>query len=113
MGEIKKFDFNKDRGEKPEDKKDEKWWKDKEKQPLLFVKFAKFLISENATKIKNLKITPEAFSQAKQTVKNYTTDELVAWLYNTNETDWQVKPSFFTAIIEELKTRIDDKDQWI
>lgn len=116
MGEIINFDFNKNKKIETsvnEEVSNTEWWKENEKQPLLFIKFAKFLISEDAKKIKNLPTTPEAFSQSQQIVKDYTTKQLMDWFNNSNEQDWQVKPSFFRAIIEELKSRTYDKNQWI
>lgn len=117
MGEIIKFDFNKNRKEDSEKNKSaneqKKWWEEDKQLPLMFVKFFKFLISEESKKIKNLKTTPESLKQARETVRNYTTFELVKWIETSSEKDWQIKPSFFNAVLEELKIRSYDKSQWI
>lgn len=37
----------------------------------------------------------------------------MGWIENSSESDWKVKPSFFKAIINELKIRANDKNQWV
>ncbi len=118
MGEIIKFDFNKNIREESGKKENtsntqDKWWEKDKQTPILFGKFFRFLTSGEPKKIRNLKPTPEALLQARQIVKNYTTIELMGWMENSNEKDWQIKPSFFNAILEELKIRAYDKNQWI
>ncbi len=118
MGEIIKFDFNNNKRVETDKKQNlsntlDKWWEKDNQTPILFRKFFKFLTSEQPKKIRNLTPTPEALYQARQIVKDYTTKELMGWMENSNEKDWQAKPSFFNAMLEELKIRAYDKNQWL
>ena len=114
MGKIIKFDFiNKERisekGEiknpqkKPVDIKDH--IKEQMGEAVPFIKFITFAASEKGRILLNLTITPLAFSQAKEIVKNYKDEELTNWLLNHSEAEWQSKPSFYRAVYEELNFR--------
>jgi hypothetical protein len=111
MGEVIHFDFNKnrripDKEETKEPKENIVYPEEIKKEGDFWLKFIRFIISDKGKKLTNLPVKLEAFSQAQKTVKNYTNEELLGWLENYNENDWETKPSFFRAVYEELKIRL-------
>lgn len=77
-----------------------------------YVRFAKFLISDKAKKIMNLPVTRTSYAEIEKTIEGYSIQEMVGWLENSREEDWQKKPSFFRAIIERMKILARNPKNW-
>lgn len=122
MGEIIRFDFNKNKkvDNSEEDSKIPKAVgvdtgvslseenKIKEND-ILFKKFVHFVISDAHKRFKNLEIKQLPYNEAKNIVKDYTNEQLVNWIVNSNESDWVAKPSFYKAVYFEIKSRLPDR----
>src|SRR3989338_707093 len=114
MVEIIRFDFKK--GKRIDDKKELSNKKqtasgkiedknvDDESENELMRRFALLILkTENFKKLIQLPVSSSTLQLNIQTVKNYTTEELLNWLEKNDENDWQAKASFYQAIYKELK----------
>jgi len=121
MGEIIRFDFNKNK--KVEDKEalnndetvdildgsnTEEENRIKEND-IIFKKFVYFVISDRHKKFKNLEIKQMPYESARKLVSNYTNEQLVEWITNSDESEWVVRPSFYIAIYNEIKSRLPER----
>lgn len=102
MGEVIRFDFNKNKKTSNEENKIKK-------DDILFKKFAHFVISDEHKKFKNLEIKKGPYNQYRDIVGNYTNEQLVNWIVNSNESEWIVKPSFYRAVYDEIKSRLPER----
>jgi hypothetical protein len=116
-GKVIHFDFNKGKridndplSSTEELRKEE----EPEKEKNLVVRFAKFLISEKAKKIMNLPATRDSYAQAEIDLKKWSVREMISWLEESEEEDWQTKPSLCRAMIEALKIKARNfkKEEW-
>lgn len=116
MGEIIRFDFKKgkriDDKKEPSDKKETVSKKtegkniNNESEDELLRRYALLIIKTgNFKKLMQLPVSPSTLETNKQIVKDYTTEELLGWLEDKEESDWVAKASFFQAIYNELKLR--------
>ena len=76
-----------------------------EKSPLL-IGYLELSLSGKVQKLLNLAASQAALNQARETVKGYTTEELLVWMKNSTESDWQKKAGFFQAVWAELRKRM-------
>lgn len=102
MGEVIRFDFNKNRKIDSEENKIKE-------DDILFKKFVHFVLSDEHKKFKNLKIKQMSYDEAKKLVCEYTNEQLVNWIVNSNESEWIVKPSFYKAVYDEIKSRLPER----
>lgn len=102
MGEIIQFDFNKDKKTSNEENKIKK-------DDILFKKFVRFVISDKHKKFKNLEIKRMSYDEDKKLVSEYTNEQLVNWIVDSEESDWITKPSFYRAVYDEIKSRLPER----
>lgn len=102
MGEIIQFDFNKDKKTSDEENKINK-------DDILFKKFVHFVISDKHKKFKNLEIKQMSYDEDRKLVSEYTNEQLVNWIVDSNESDWITKPSFYRAVYDEIKSRLPER----
>ena len=88
MGEIIQFDFNKDR----------------KKTDDLGVPEVKNENEENKIEINDI-----FFKKFANFVSSYTNEQLVNWIVDSNESEWVVRPSFYMAIYNEIKSRLPER----
>ena len=76
-----------------------------DKGPLL-LEYMELAFSDKIKKLSNLKASQSALTKARETVKDYSTEDLLGWLKKSNESDWQTRAGFFQAMLAELKKRM-------
>ena len=76
---------------------------------VFFRKFAHFVLSDDHKKLKNLQIKQGPYDQARDLVSSYTNEELVNWITESHESEWVVRPSFYMAIYNEIKSRLPER----
>ena len=113
MGEIIQFDFNKDRKKTDDlgvpEVKNENEENKIEINDIFFKKFANFVLSDRHKKFKNLEFKQMPYNEAKKLVSSYTNEQLVNWIVDSNESEWVVRPSFYMAIYNEIKSRLPER----
>jgi len=110
MGEIIHFDFkNKKKEEPAEEKIKETKPNERSSDFKYLMKFIEFSLLGNAKELMHLSVSPSSLNQSLETVKKYTTEELINWLEETNENEWKKKATFFQAVFTELRSRLNAK----
>ena len=79
---------------------------DGDEQGTFLPEYLELTLSGKVQKLLNLTASPSALLKAREIVRNYTTEELLGWMKNSTEDDWQKRAGFFQAIWAELKRRM-------
>lgn len=121
MGEVIRFDFNKNKKieneevvKSPEvlemsdgtDTEEENLIKEND---IFFRKFAHFVLSDRHKKFKNLEVKQMPYESAQKLVNKYTNEQLLDWMTTSDESEWVVRPSFYKAIYNEIKSRLPER----
>ncbi|MDD5342034.1 MAG: hypothetical protein PHI73_01745 [Patescibacteria group bacterium] len=103
MGEILKFNPNRQTGGENGQPESELIMPDADRVDF----FTKFLSDGSAGKLMSLDASTSSSRQSREIVTSYTFDELFDWLEKSSENDWKIRPAFYQAVFEELKSRLD------
>ena len=116
MGDIIRPDFT--RGNKPKeglDKERARTLDDKKKDSIgteeltesqIYAKFLDYFISRKAEPLLRLSASRFSLDKSRELVRGYTNQELLGWMLNSTEDDWQKRAGFFQAVWGELRKRM-------